>query len=96
MKRVVPLILILIFAALPVMPRPQMCCMRVPAAMHPCCPATATRAPIKATVLRVDLAPPAAAPQAVRFAKAPTQLPFTPAVQRTTYWQPLATIQLRI
>jgi len=95
-NRAVSLSLVVVFLALPFLPMPQVCCIRAAARMHPCCPATASRAPLKAVSVRIDATPPAAAPRvraddrpAAAFAAVRTAI-------RGAFWQPLATIQLRI
>lgn len=95
MSRVVSLILAAIFIALPVMPMPQVCHMRR-ATAHPCCAATTTRAPMKAATVRIDVAPAAPAPQVLRPEPPAEKRAAARAVKHGAFWQPLATIQLRI
>lgn len=93
-RRAVSLFVAAIFIAMPLLPVPVVCHMRVAAKMHPCCASTA-KAPVKAVTIRVDVAPAAAAPR-IHVAAPASRALFAPAVQRATFWQPLATIQLRI
>lgn len=93
-RRAVSLFVAAIFIAMPCLPMPQVCYMRVAAKMHPCCASTA-KAPVKAVTIRVDAAPAAAAPR-IHVAPPRPRALVVQAVQRTTFWQPLATIQLRI
>ncbi|HKS25148.1 MAG TPA: hypothetical protein VJZ76_20300 [Thermoanaerobaculia bacterium] len=94
MRRAVSLFVAAIFIAMPLLPVPQVCYMRSAAKMHPCCKST-TQAPVKAVTIRVDVAPAAAAPR-IHVAAPASRTLFAQAVQRTSFWQPLATIQLRI
>lgn len=96
MSRIAALFLIAIFTALPVLPMPGVCHMRHHAMMHPCCAATQTRAPIKAVRIRVQAAPPPAAPHVLRIDSPAETYAIADAAMRGGFWQPLATIQLRI
>jgi hypothetical protein len=93
-RRAVSLFIAAIFIAMPLLPVPVVCHMRVAAKMHPCCAST-TQAPVKAVTIRVDVAPAAAAPR-IHVAPPLSRTLAVLAVPRTTFWQPLATIQLRI
>src|SRR3954452_3652584 len=95
-SRVASLFLIAIVTALPVMPTPRVCHMRRAAAMHPCCAPSATPAPVKAVRIRVDVAPPPAIPRIAWADPLIEACAADPAVEHGAFWQPLATVQLRI
>ena len=95
-SRIASLFLIAIVTALPVMPTPRVCHMRRAAAMHPCCAPSATPAPVKAVTIRVDVAPPPAIPRIAWADPLTETCAADPAVERGAFWQPLATVQLRI
>ena len=96
MKRAVAFFIAAIFVAAPLLPAPRVVCrMRMPAAkMRPCCAVTTVRAPIKAVRVRPDVAPPPAAPRVHVPERSATFVAHVTA--RAKFWQPLATIQLRI
>ncbi|HEV2718673.1 MAG TPA: hypothetical protein VG323_01540 [Thermoanaerobaculia bacterium] len=97
MMRILPLLLAAILAAFPMMPSPQVCGMRMSGMPmhHPCCAATTSRAPVKRAVIRIHAAP-VAAQRVVRVEPRAEALIAARIVDGSSYWQPLATIQLRI
>ena len=95
-NRAVSLSLVAVFLALPFLPMPHVCCIRAAARMHPCCPATASRAPVKAVSVRIDATPPAAAPRVRADDRPAAMAAAVHTAIRGAFWQPLATIQLRI
>jgi hypothetical protein len=95
-NRAVSLSLVAVFLALPFLPMPQVCCIRAAARMYPCCPATASRAPVKVVSVRIDATPPAAAPRARIGGRPAAAFAAVRTAVHGAFWQPLATIQLRI